>query len=413
MYLKKVGDTNSRRFHHWSEDDESESERTEESEPVWYVSFRHVFVAFGIFLASEMLVKLTSMLVLRGFESQCELPPLLLVCKESNAIGRTLYNLSFGSPYSCASTWFNFDIDTLYLDWGYECPPREWEEEVPENVFSFYPKDISDISKVKNLAIWTSDELCDVGKWFDQILGAFGNVRNFTLVRAEPLEQIYGNSNLVFLEHAEMLEQANWLPLPGDNFTETHRLLKQRYPGLFLENGFNIKLWASSEDLWNSHEIASEMGGILESDSLQWSKPLLYCKPIMAAQGKLKFLEDIQEFNEFRMSTRVAVTLESANYDPVEVSVPLTTTFIDLVLMFCQARGTEFKAGVGVEATVLAEQGFTDTDFVKGFVIELGKEKYERFKLYHVKDRWYDDGGKYEMTLQVNFEADGMFYSFD
>jgi len=54
----------------------------------------------------------------RGFRSQAKLPGILLACKESFAVASKIYTRAFGTEHSSPQTWFNFEIDTLYLDLG-------------------------------------------------------------------------------------------------------------------------------------------------------------------------------------------------------------------------------------------------------------------------------------------------------
>jgi hypothetical protein len=42
----------------------------------------------------------------------------MLVCQESYKVVRKQYSKAFGTEASAPTTLFNFEIDTLYLDWG-------------------------------------------------------------------------------------------------------------------------------------------------------------------------------------------------------------------------------------------------------------------------------------------------------
>jgi len=94
--------------------------------------------------------------------------------------------MAFGSEVVAPSTLLNFEVDTLYLDWGYwispfpppTSPDRGWIE---LGNLEFWPEDLSeDVLKVRNLAIYNGTEEYPIAQplhlWFAQILVRFGNV---------------------------------------------------------------------------------------------------------------------------------------------------------------------------------------------------------------------------------------------
>jgi hypothetical protein len=117
---------------------------------------------------------------LRGFKSDCQIPSLLLTCRESFSVGSKAYSRSFSSLGSFPQTYFNFELDTLYLDWlTYpDCGL------LLDGLLSSYLCS-DELAKIKRLAVdddilLHSPEshesfLCD-------ILAVFGNVEKFTLV---------------------------------------------------------------------------------------------------------------------------------------------------------------------------------------------------------------------------------------
>lgn len=123
-----------------------------------------------------------------------------------------IYTLTFSSGHRLPSVWFNFDIDTLYLDWGHDNTRRNARRNrLPYDDFFF--DEISERSKVKNLAISAEGNLQQPDHWHDRILKAFGNVRSLTFV--QPLPRIHqGGSELVFLDDADVAERAEFLPTP-------------------------------------------------------------------------------------------------------------------------------------------------------------------------------------------------------
>jgi hypothetical protein len=54
-------------------------------------------------------------LIRYGFKSESTIP-LLYVCRESYGVASKLYSPAFGTESARPQTYFNFDLDTLYLD---------------------------------------------------------------------------------------------------------------------------------------------------------------------------------------------------------------------------------------------------------------------------------------------------------
>jgi hypothetical protein len=119
-----------------------------------------------------------------GFTSQSKMP-LAYACRESRAVVlQKQYTRAFGTAAVGPSVWINFEIDTLYVDWGYQ-PGGEGSRRL-----SYLPWDLGgDRKKVRNLAVFDADYMQDVAptrlgytSWIDTILLAFGNVQMLTVV---------------------------------------------------------------------------------------------------------------------------------------------------------------------------------------------------------------------------------------
>jgi len=59
-------------------------------------------------------------LVARGFRPRSPTPALMLVNRESPDFMRTHYSKAFVSRYSFPETWFDFERDTLLVNWGWD-----------------------------------------------------------------------------------------------------------------------------------------------------------------------------------------------------------------------------------------------------------------------------------------------------
>jgi hypothetical protein len=145
-----------------------------------------------------------------GFRSQSLPPSLIYVCQESLEVAERFYTKAFGDNFSFPQTWFDYEMDTLYLDWG-------WHD---VSGVPFVAADLGDVaSEVKHLAIYNSpddsqsrgmegpeERLC-------RILLEFGSLETLTLVnrRHKPDEK---TSDLVFMNPMDLLI---WQPVRESN----------------------------------------------------------------------------------------------------------------------------------------------------------------------------------------------------
>jgi len=53
-----------------------------------------------------------------GFKSQVPPPTILYVCRKAFGVASKTYSRAFGTCDGFAETWFSFETDILYLDWG-------------------------------------------------------------------------------------------------------------------------------------------------------------------------------------------------------------------------------------------------------------------------------------------------------
>jgi hypothetical protein len=144
---------------------------------------------------------------LLGFNSGCPIPPVLLTCRESFGVGSKFCTRSFSSLGSLPLTYFNFTLNTLYLDFGTH--PYYLPYEMHRLLQSCSRSD--ELANIERLAI--HDEIpCEAPHNYEHILcdilAVFGNVQKLTIVlehyENERLEQGMikeeCSAQLVFLE---------------------------------------------------------------------------------------------------------------------------------------------------------------------------------------------------------------------
>lgn len=255
-------------------------------------------------------------------------------------IARELYTKSFGTEATLPSTWFNFEIDTLYLDWEYEVD--NYDASVS---FIFVPEDIEDVEKVHHLAIYNGkypDDVSPAG-WIDHILGYFGNIESLTLVAREN-EDADDCGNLMFLEPPDVMQNPEYDNCSNDGYW-THDFFGTVFPK-FAREYYGNAYWTDSEWLWSRKAYAAAAKSNSSRDNkspIKWQQPRLQYKPVVSLQRKLDFLQRKSDYDRDRDAERVPVTLVAQYYSPLEVSVPLLTTIGELASRFCQARGIDLE----------------------------------------------------------------------
>lgn len=101
---------------------------------------------------------------LMGIACETSLPPLLRVCRESRFVVAKYYKPTFACPHSNPETFFDFENDTLYLDWDnfvlYQMKPATSEHDFQLGVWNgFRAEDRGDLERVKRIAIRFSSNL--------------------------------------------------------------------------------------------------------------------------------------------------------------------------------------------------------------------------------------------------------------
>jgi hypothetical protein len=262
-------------------------------------------------------------------------PPLFLVCRESHRIAKEkIYQKSFGSPYGMPRTWFNFEVDTLYLDWGYYVYDDDDDDDDDTIEFQFFPEVLSeDVKKVQHLAIYSGKHPDSYlpAQLINDVLSKFGHVQNLLL--ALPDYKHGGSADLVFLEWDDVMDD----PAYSEEF---HPVVDQMFPDV--ENKGN--LWVESNHLWHMVPYSDTMyldHNQFPQEKPEWPIPNLSGKPIIIRQQKLDLFRRKQEYNKERETEVVTIILTAEKFNSLEVVVPWRTTVAELVSMFCQARAID------------------------------------------------------------------------
>jgi hypothetical protein len=137
-------------------------------------------------------------------------------------------------------------------------------------------------------------------------------------------------ANLVFLEQSDVMECPEYSIPPDDPDQELHPVAWKEFTRFEVEYTGN-SLLTSSEWLWTRHpySLAASLSSTTDGGMPKWTKPDLQHKTVISLQRKLDFLQRKQEYDRDRDAERAGVTLTARNYNSLEVSVPLLTTFAD------------------------------------------------------------------------------------
>jgi hypothetical protein len=138
---------------------------------------------------------------LRGFRTRAPPPVLLYVCRESSQVACKYYERVFGTKTTFPEVWFNFEIDTLYLDWG-------WPRENP-NVFYYDGWFVAaELERVQYLALYNQESTMRNHQYEceEELLAvslkAFPNAKKVTLNGLRPCHTIADSGTLVFTNPA-------------------------------------------------------------------------------------------------------------------------------------------------------------------------------------------------------------------
>ncbi|CZR50925.1 uncharacterized protein PAC_00799 [Phialocephala subalpina] len=119
----------------------------------------------------------------RGFTSPCPIPSLLFVNKESHSISLTTYEKAFGTTYSSANIWADFDHDILFLTWGLESGGTLYDVDQLETLRD------EDLDRISSLAIHIKNSEGQPGleDWIAMLMQWFAHVKTVYLVDRLPM----------------------------------------------------------------------------------------------------------------------------------------------------------------------------------------------------------------------------------
>ncbi|CAG8959430.1 hypothetical protein HYFRA_00001328 [Hymenoscyphus fraxineus] len=334
----------------------------------------------------------------QGPEGYCHfasrsVPILFLICKESHHVARQMYTKAFGTRYAPPSTWFNFELDTLYLNWGVSYDENDYERWW----LCYHPEHLdADIEKVQNLALYDGEYPNDVWKVeiFIDVLRRFTGVRNVwlvsimfdegvdaltpekeglvlwagaqrpmlddrlmkmwddavrTLIKLKELETRDDPGYFNPLHELEFLEESETRETPRYCAWDYNAVAKSApYHPVFVNYNtlpVDYNLWRTPfedyyhSDLWSEDDYSAIATTLQEEKGGEWRKPNLARIPLISLKCKAHLFMLKQGYDSDRDARLVNVKVKSKGYESVEIRVSLLATFGQIVSAFCQMRG--------------------------------------------------------------------------
>lgn len=115
------------------------------------------------------------------FHSRCPPPVILEVCRESYRVATRFYRKAFGTSSGFPEIWFNYDVDTLFLDFGHGTLGKGYYPQYRLSSFGVEDrKRVRYLLLAENEHILSDDEYYQPEDWVAQILLHFTGVKKIT-----------------------------------------------------------------------------------------------------------------------------------------------------------------------------------------------------------------------------------------
>jgi 2EXR family len=168
--------------------------------------------------------------VFLGIRSSCVPPAVLFVNREAHEVGAKCFEKAFPSEVALAQTWFDFDLDTLYIRYDkFNNQVLSTHEGVIEAIRALCRYE--DFVRIKNLALMISPQgdthsYADLAEEVAEILSIFRGVQNLTLSFHHYERDPNDRSPISFIDHIDLqaVFESYWQSMFGPaGFT--HRIL--------------------------------------------------------------------------------------------------------------------------------------------------------------------------------------------
>jgi hypothetical protein len=270
-----------------------------------------------------------------GFGSRSRVSIMLYACRESRGIASKIYSKAFGSNVSPPLTWFDFERDTLYLDWG--C--------IEEKQVGFWLGELSaDIRRVENLAVFdapASSKMlppdADYTFWIDKVLQSFTNVRRFTIVDRD--HDFRESSDLVWAgdTYIDIEESINVFNEPGD-FNHVMDILLEE---ISMVQHWNIYKYRDlTRYNLQIHQYANTYNGL----SINYNVPEhINWRTITTRKRKAEYDEAKRRYNVKRSLFKYVLELRCPKQEPSRVAVAGNMSLEEVVERFCKSKNIPFQ----------------------------------------------------------------------
>jgi hypothetical protein len=219
--------------------------------------------------------------VLLGIRSSCEPPGVLFANREAHEVAAKYLEKAFPSEAALAQTWFDFDLDTLYIRYDkFNNQVFHTHEGVIEAIRALCRYE--DFARIKNLALMISTQQHDTYSYPDiaeevaEMLSIFRGVQNLTLSFHHYERNPNDRSPVSFIDHIDLQElfESYWQSMFGPADSEDKIPLPKSHP--------------DADAIWRNPEDEEDLKHLLT----KWtSKPAVFPK----IQFKVSITESVRE----------------------------------------------------------------------------------------------------------------------
>jgi hypothetical protein len=159
--------------------------------------------------------------ILLGIRSGCEPPAVLFVNREAHEVAAKYFERAFPSDVALPQTWFNFDLDTLYIRYDkFNKQVLSTHEGVIEAIRALLRYE--DFVRIKNLALMISlqentHSYADLAEEVAEMLSIFQGVQSLTISFHHYERDPNDRSPISFIEHIDIQEvfESYWQSMFG------------------------------------------------------------------------------------------------------------------------------------------------------------------------------------------------------
>jgi len=214
-----------------------------------------------------------------GFRTKSPAPVVLFVCRESHEVGAKVYTRCFPSLGGCPTIWFNYQLDTLYLNLDSFSERIVIPDGARMSVNGLDHFNPEELAKVENLCFYLENlgsAAKNYGRWLACLLGSFGGVKSFHAITKHSTHSVWERDltesekwDLAIIEIIDI--PAASLYYSSNNCTEAPSpTFSGVYPNIDMEilDEFRVE-WNESEEIGSTWTMPTIAVGMVVSATIK------------------------------------------------------------------------------------------------------------------------------------------------